>query len=105
MKPAAILCIFCLAVGFGLQGCTSEPTMPKEELSAKTDLNGIAQRAFQEKRTWETLDQKDRDAYISFYKNEAKAKEYFQKAYDGMKFFFGGGGGVPGQGQGAPGGS
>lgn len=69
--------------------------MPKEELGAKTELNTMAQQAFAQKQTWESIPQAHRDAYIKFYKDEDKAKESFQKAYDGMKYFFGGG--APGQ--------
>lgn len=99
MKFSTALALAALVLGVGvMSGCQGEPSMPKEELKTKTDLNGIAQRAFQQGKTWETLDPADKAKYTEYYEDEAKAKEAFQKAFDGMKYFFGGGqnpGGTP----------
>jgi len=80
-----------------IAGCTGSQEMPEQELAAKTDLNAIARKAHDQGLTWETLSQTDKDAYIALYKDEAKAKEQFGKALEGMKYFFGGGG-TPGAG-------
>lgn len=65
--------------------------MPKEELEAKTNLNGIARKAYQQSLTWETLPKEDKEAYLALYKDETKSREQFDKALEGMKYFFGGG--------------
>lgn len=80
-----------------IAGCAGSEGMPEEELAAKTDLNAIARKAHTEGLTWDTLPQTDKDAYIAHYKDEAKAKDQFNKALEGMKYFFGGGG-TPGAG-------
>lgn len=98
MKPLSRTLLILLVIFVGAaMGCTGSQEMPKEELQAKTDLNGIARKAYQQGLTWETLPQADKDAYMALYKDEAKAKESFQKAMDGMKYFFSGGG-TPGAG-------
>lgn len=96
LLPASLLFLLVIFVGASI-GCTGSQEMPKEELAAKTDLNSIARKAYQQGLTWETLPQADKDSYMALYKDEAKAKESFQKALDGMKYFFSGGG-TPGAG-------
>ncbi len=92
-----ILPLSLVLFGAAALGCSGAQEMPKEELAVKTDLNGIARKAYQQGLTWETLAQEDKDAYIALYKDEAKAQVQFQKALDGMKYFFSGGG-TPGVG-------
>lgn len=94
-KAMGIASLACL-----LAACGSAPEMPEQELEAKTELNTIAQQAYQQNQSWETLSPSQKDPYLAHYKDEAKAKASFEKAVEGMKYFFGGQGGVP---QSAPG--
>ncbi|MFQ3588345.1 MAG: hypothetical protein SNJ74_06915 [Fimbriimonadaceae bacterium] len=73
-------------------GCGKEPEMPKEEYEAKVQLNVLATQAFQRgMTTWDSLPQETKDAFIAEYKEEAKAKEMFDKTVAGLRYFMEGG--------------
>lgn len=105
--PALAGLVGCLGMLLAV-GCGKEPEMPKEEYEARVELNVMATQAFQQGiTTWEALPQQTKDAFIAEYKDEAKAKEMFDKTVEGLRYFMEGGRptgptAAPGDGAGAP---
>lgn len=88
--------VFILAFGaFGaLGGCTPSTEKSEEEVKLLTEQNNVVANAFREGRGFEQLTPEEKERFMKgFDGDEEKAKKAFEKAAEGMAYFFGGGGG------------
>lgn len=91
MKLYTKILLGLAVVPMALIGCKSESSMPKEEYADKSAMTSVASKAFNQKREWAALSADEKAPFLKFYKDEAKAKEAFDKIVSGLKYFSGGG--------------
>ncbi|MCX7800311.1 MAG: hypothetical protein N2109_08225 [Fimbriimonadales bacterium] len=75
-----------------LAGCASEPVKTEEEMRLLTEQNNVVANAYREGRGFDQLTPEEKERFMKgFNGDEAKARKAFEKAAEGMAYFFGGG--------------
>lgn len=78
--------------GILLGGCSSEPVKTEEEMRLLTEQNNVVANAYREGRGFDQLTPEEKERFMKgFNGDEAKARKAFEKAAEGMSYFFGGG--------------
>lgn len=91
MERIKTLLIAVLAA-IGLVGCASEPVKTEEEMRLLTEQNNVVANAYREGRGFDQLTPEEKERFMKgFNGDEAKARKAFEKAAEGMAYFFGGG--------------
>lgn len=85
---ATLLAAGCLFVA----GCASEQVKTEEEMRLLTEQNNVVATAYREGRGFDQLTPEEKERFMKgFNGDEAKAWRAFEKAAEGMAYFFGGG--------------
>ncbi|MFN3682347.1 MAG: hypothetical protein ACK41F_00265 [Fimbriimonadaceae bacterium] len=79
-------------LGSLLAGCATEQVKTEEEMRLLTEQNNVVANAYREGRGFDQLTPEEKERFMKgFNGDEAKARKAFEKAAEGMAYFFGGG--------------